>query len=120
MTQDTIVASPEVKGEKRSSEEEELSPVEEEESPTEPRPQKRRLPGGEVHIFENWCKGCGLCVEFCPGHVLGFGQDGRPLAVYPENCLACRWCELHCPDFAIFITDIVDEDTQSDLEEEAK
>ncbi len=71
-----------------------------------PRPKKRRLPRGEVHIFENWCKGCGLCVEFCPAHVLALGTEGRPLPIYPEQCIACRWCEFHCPDFAIFITDI--------------
>ncbi len=81
-----------------------------------PRPSKRRMPRGEVHIFENWCKGCGLCVEFCPAGVLAFGQDSRPLALYSENCTACRWCELHCPDFAIFITDI----EYPDAQEEAK
>ena len=72
----------------------------------EPRPKKRRLPRGEVHIFDNWCKGCGLCIEFCPGGVLVLGLVNRPKAIYPEKCTACRWCEIHCPDFAIFITDI--------------
>ena len=73
---------------------------------TEPRPHKRRLPRGEVHIFENWCKGCGLCIEFCPSGVLVLGTDNRPKAIYPEKCTACRWCELHCPDFAIFVSDL--------------
>jgi 2-oxoglutarate ferredoxin oxidoreductase subunit delta len=72
---------------------------------TEPRPPKRRLPRGEVHIFDNWCKGCGLCIEFCPTGVLVLGTDNRPKAIYPEKCTACRWCELHCPDFAIFVAD---------------
>ncbi len=71
---------------------------------TEPRSQGARLPKGEVHIFDNWCKGCGLCIEFCPASVLVLGSNNRPRALYPENCTACRWCELHCPDFAIFIT----------------
>jgi 2-oxoglutarate ferredoxin oxidoreductase subunit delta len=78
---------------------------------TEPRPRKRRLPRGEVHIFDNWCKGCGLCIEFCPSGVLVLGTDNRPKAIYPEKCTACRWCELHCPDFAIFISDL---DTSGD------
>ena len=73
---------------------------------TEPRPHKRRLPRGEVHIFDNWCKGCGLCIEFCPSGVLVLGTDNRPKAIYPEKCTACRWCELHCPDFAIFVSDL--------------
>lgn len=79
-----------------------------------PRSQKRRLPRGEVRFFENWCKGCGLCVEFCPSQVLALGQDSHPLAIYPEKCTACRWCEMHCPDFAIFIVDIPE---QNDPEE---
>ena len=69
-----------------------------------PRPEKRRLPRGEVHVFDNWCKGCGLCIEFCPSNVLVLGLDNRPKPIYPEKCTACGWCELHCPDFAIFIT----------------
>ena len=71
----------------------------------QPRPRKRELPRGEVHVFDNWCKGCGLCIEFCPAGVLVLGMDNRPKPIYPENCTACRWCELHCPDFAIFVTD---------------
>ena len=71
-----------------------------------PRPEKRRLPRGEVHVFDNWCKGFGLCIEFCPGGVLVLGLDNRPKPIYPEKCTGCRWCELHCPDFAIFITDV--------------
>ncbi len=74
-----------------------------------PRPKKRDLPRGEVHVFDNWCKGCGLCIEFCPSDVLVLGTDNRPRPIYPENCTACRWCELHCPDFAIFVSDTADE-----------
>ena len=70
----------------------------------EPRPRQRRRPRGEVHVFENWCKGCGLCIEFCPTGTLVLGMNNRPQAIYPEKCTGCRWCELHCPDFAIFIT----------------
>jgi 2-oxoglutarate ferredoxin oxidoreductase subunit delta len=67
---------------------------------------KRRLPRGRVTVFPNWCKGCGLCVEFCPADVLEQGPDGRVTVAHPEMCTACRWCELHCPDFAIFVADI--------------
>ena len=69
----------------------------------EPRPRQRRRPRGEVHVFENWCKGCGLCIVFCPTGTLVLGMNNRPQAIYPEKCTGCRWCELHCPDFAIFI-----------------
>jgi 2-oxoglutarate ferredoxin oxidoreductase subunit delta len=66
---------------------------------------KRGLPRGRVTVFPNWCKGCGLCVEFCPVGVLEQGLDGRVIVAHPEKCTACRWCELHCPDFAIFVAD---------------
>ena len=73
---------------------------------TEPRSRTRRLPRGEVRVFDNWCKGCGLCIAFCPSGVLVLGAGNRPRAIYPEKCTACRWCELHCPDFAIFVSDL--------------
>ena len=72
---------------------------------------KRRLPRGRVTVFPNWCKGCGLCVEFCPAGVLEQGADEPVIVARPEKCTACRWCELHCPDFAIFVTDIEPEET---------
>ena len=71
---------------------------------------KRRLPRGHVTVFPNWCKGCGLCVEFCPAGVLEQGADGRVIVAHPEKCTACRWCELHCPDFAIFVADVEPEE----------
>ena len=70
----------------------------------------RRLPRGRVTVFPNWCKGCGLCVEFCPASVLEQGHDGRVTVAHPEKCTACRWCERHCPDFAIFVADIEPEE----------
>ena len=74
---------------------------------------KRRMPRGRVIVFPNWCKGCGLCVEFCPAGVLEQGPDGRVIVAHPEKCTACRWCELHCPDFAIFVADIEPDVAQS-------
>jgi len=71
-----------------------------------PPQSKRQMPRGRVTIFPNWCKGCGLCVEFCPGGVLEQGHDGRVIVAQPEKCRGCHWCELHCPDFAIFVTEV--------------
>jgi 2-oxoglutarate ferredoxin oxidoreductase subunit delta len=58
---------------------------------------------GQVVIFGLWCKGCGLCVEFCPTGVLALGEDDRPVVVKPEKCTACHWCDTHCPDLAIVV-----------------
>jgi 2-oxoglutarate ferredoxin oxidoreductase subunit delta len=57
-----------------------------------------------IHIYPDWCKGCGLCVAFCPSGVLELDQSGKAVVVNPEECINCGYCELHCPDFAILLT----------------
>jgi 2-oxoglutarate ferredoxin oxidoreductase subunit delta len=55
-----------------------------------------------VVIFRNWCKGCGICVEFCPQGVLGLDATlEKAYVANPEKCTLCGRCELRCPDFAI-------------------
>ena len=56
------------------------------------------------HLIEkDWCKGCGICVHFCPKQVLELNSSGKVEAVRPEDCIACMLCELRCPDLAIQI-----------------
>jgi 2-oxoglutarate ferredoxin oxidoreductase subunit delta len=52
-----------------------------------------------------WCKGCGICVAFCPKKVLEL-RGGKVFAARPEDCIGCRACELRCPDYAIEIKEI--------------
>lgn len=59
--------------------------------------------GTEIHIIKEFCKGCGICVEFCPKDVLALGSDFKVNAVNIEACNGDKLCELRCPDFAIFI-----------------
>ena len=73
---------------------------------------RKRKRQGRVTVFPNWCKGCGLCVEFCPTDVLEQKTDGRVIVARPEECIACQWCELHCPDFAIFVTEVDPEEAK--------
>ena len=56
-------------------------------------------------VYRDWCKGCGICVAFCPTKVYDRDEGGKPLAARPDDCTGCRFCELHCPDFAITIED---------------
>ncbi|MBL0701061.1 MAG: 4Fe-4S binding protein [Desulfosarcina sp.] len=52
-------------------------------------------------INKDWCKGCGICVHFCPKNVLELDSDAKVYAARPEDCIYCRLCELRCPDLAI-------------------
>ncbi|MBN1430685.1 MAG: 4Fe-4S binding protein [Anaerolineae bacterium] len=64
---------------------------------------KRKKPRGQVVLFGSWCKGCGLCVEFCPTGVLALDENDHPIVIKPENCTGCHWCDTHCPDMAIVV-----------------
>lgn len=55
----------------------------------------------DLKINRLWCKGCGICVHFCPGKVLELDDEGKSKAVSPERCICCMMCELRCPDLAI-------------------
>ncbi len=57
----------------------------------------------KVRVYPDWCKGCGICVAFCPGRVLEMGPDGKAVVVREEDCINCGFCELHCPDFAVSV-----------------
>lgn len=63
----------------------------------------------KIYLNEEYCKGCNLCIHFCPKKVFepstklskrGFPQ---PVVAHIENCNACGMCELLCPDFAIVV-----------------
>jgi 2-oxoglutarate ferredoxin oxidoreductase subunit delta len=54
-----------------------------------------------LNIFLHWCKGCNICIAFCPNKVLEPDRDGKPILAHPEKCTQCAICWLHCPDFAI-------------------
>ncbi len=54
-----------------------------------------------ILIQKDWCKKCGICIEFCPAMVFTAREDGFPLITNPDNCTWCEMCELRCPDLAI-------------------
>lgn len=62
-----------------------------------------------IEIDTELCKGCGVCIAFCPGQVLEasdrMNKRGSypPVAARPEDCTRCLTCELLCPDLAIAI-----------------
>jgi len=62
-----------------------------------------------IKIEENRCKGCWICVEFCPKDCLcpsdKINNGGfKVISVCNENdCIKCGNCELMCPEVAISI-----------------
>jgi 2-oxoglutarate ferredoxin oxidoreductase subunit delta len=64
----------------------------------------RKGPRGHVTIHATWCKGCTICVEFCPTNALAMHPSGRhPIVADQEKCTACHFCDTHCPDLAIVV-----------------
>lgn len=64
----------------------------------------------ELVINRDWCKGCGICVAFCPKKVLELDKEDKSVAVRPEDCICCKLCEIRCPDLAIEVVIEPDED----------
>lgn len=65
-----------------------------------------------VRLFGKWCKGCGLCIAFCPQEVFEADAEQHPVVKHPERCVGCQWCVIHCPDFAIVVDEIEDEEDE--------
>lgn len=67
----------------------------------------------DVELRQAWCKGCGLCAEFCPEDVFSQDELKNITVSHPERCIGCGWCTKLCPDFGITVKakkDIVKEE----------
>ncbi len=57
-----------------------------------------------VRVQAERCKGCSLCVEFCPQHCLSLSDELNALGYHvaklhdPEKCSACALCAEMCPE----------------------
>jgi 2-oxoglutarate ferredoxin oxidoreductase subunit delta len=64
---------------------------------------------GIVTIDPDRCKGCSLCVDACPFHVLSIGKGINAKGYHPaevaapESCTACALCAQMCPDVCIVV-----------------
>ena len=57
-----------------------------------------------VSINRQWCKGCGVCVAFCPKQALRLDEEEKATWT-AEKCIGCGMCERYCPDLAIELLD---------------
>lgn len=62
---------------------------------------------GKVAIELERCKGCGICVAFCPRDVLKLNDNNKSEVKDMDECIGCELCALRCPDFAIKV-EVVD------------
>ena len=77
-----------------------------------------QVPMGRVHVISERCKQCNFCINYCPTKVLEYSAEinakGYHFPIVSPGketaCVNCRFCDLICPELAIYTTEISDED----------
>ncbi|NOZ59616.1 MAG: 4Fe-4S dicluster domain-containing protein [Euryarchaeota archaeon] len=84
---------------------------------------------GRITINERYCKGCNICIEYCPMKVFEPAEEPNergyfvPIVAHPERCTklkvskhlkrkVCSLCQDMCPDFAIDIDVYAEEEEE--------
>ena len=53
------------------------------------------------------CNGCGICIESCSQDVIRMDEKtGKAVVKYVEDCMCCDYCELDCPENAIYVSPV--------------
>ncbi len=64
---------------------------------------------GWIEVNESFCKGCELCVNSCPQHVMSLDMEHltpkgyHPVHLDQSGCTGCAICALVCPEAALTI-----------------
>jgi 2-oxoglutarate ferredoxin oxidoreductase subunit delta len=67
---------------------------------------------GFIRIDPERCKGCSLCMEYCPGHAINLTNrlnlKGYFVADFEDKkeCTGCAVCAVMCPEVAIEVYQI--------------
>lgn len=71
-----------------------------------------QVPRGDVYVIPDRCKGCQLCVAYCPRKALETSGVFNAKGYHPpqvrdrQRCVACGLCEMLCPEFAIYVLEV--------------
>ncbi len=81
-----------------------------------------QVPEGRVHVIAERCKQCDFCINYCPTDVLAYSDDINakgyhyPLVAAGKEsaCILCKFCDLICPELAIYTTDAGEDESARD------
>ncbi|SHF28889.1 2-oxoglutarate ferredoxin oxidoreductase subunit delta [Desulfofundulus australicus DSM 11792] len=65
------------------------------------------MASARVTFREERCKGCGLCVIFCPKGIIALAEHINGMGFHPatvkdqSKCTGCATCARMCPDLVI-------------------
>ncbi|WP_407308359.1 4Fe-4S dicluster domain-containing protein [Desulfosporosinus sp. SB140] len=63
----------------------------------------------KVEFDEDRCKGCELCMDACPKHLVSMAEHLNSMGFHPaavrdqEKCISCGFCARMCPDVVITV-----------------
>ena len=62
-----------------------------------------------IEVDSRFCKGCELCIQFCPKRIIKLGDELNDIGdrylvqTDPESCTGCKLCAIMCPESAITV-----------------
>ena len=64
----------------------------------------------KIFINEEYCKGCTLCISFCPQKIIRTSHSVSKKGYHPAEfsdpegkCTGCTLCAMMCPDAAVTV-----------------
>jgi len=69
-----------------------------------------------IEVIKDRCKGCQFCIDLCPKQALHESAELNRKGYHPvyadsdNDCPNCGLCELICPEFAISVVPLEDEE----------
>lgn len=47
-------------------------------------------------VINDRCRGCGMCMDVCPGSLIKKNEEGKAFMKYPRDCWGCASCIKEC------------------------